>query len=527
MDLEVLNLVQHIYSSEDAAGAVLLKIGYEPEWIRGFISADIFWPKTLKYLDLRVAGGTVRLLEQAAVDYPASDARRLLTEIKATDPVPERSAGLEPGVVVIEESASIWSDDMVLSGPLEIKKRQAPEGEPPPPPESFAEAANARDGGCPTLTLEGADLPEEFLAAAGELLGPSVRMLYVTDGQSAVRIPDPGDDDEWMRREIQKRMREIQREDEPKCRVAYRKYPFEPYVYVNLRVYGPDMTGYLGELIPATATPLDVAAVFLAKTSGALPDGRDAIVRAVIDLDEPSKRLDPYATLHECGVREGAKLRIGTQAVAGNLDPVLRMEAQLRAVSQVQAYAEANPGRFTVEAYDDDELPGCVTVSFTAKGLALPDLTDGANGLAPTIIFLHWVSLYFRPMFPLVAPLIVWETPIFHPNIRWPGIEGSPAGTLLLFHPLLANYRPERDLAHILKLLAEVARYRWYDLAAGEASPNPVAARWAGTDSGQKMIRDIGGRDVDDPHREGDSGHRQSSLLWLRPNGTGARPDGP
>jgi hypothetical protein len=523
MDRELLGLLQHIYNTEHAARAGLLKIGYEPAWIEAFHSPGTFWPITQKHLDDRIEDGTIKLLEQVVEDFPANGrARRLLAAEKAkrATKAPAQHVGPEPGAVNVE-SVSISP----RPGPLAVKK-QATEGEPPPPPEPFAEAADAADGGCPTMTLEGADLSEQFHAAARELLGPGVRLLYVTDGQSAVRIPDPGDDGEWMRRAIQKRMREIQREGAPKCRVTYRKYSFEPYLYVNLRVYGPDTTGYLGELIPATATPLDVAAVFLAKTSGALPDGRDAIVRAVIDLDEPSSRLDPYATLHECGVREGAKLRIGTQAVAGNLDPALRMDAQLRAVSQAQTYAKKNPEGFTIEGYDDDELPGRVTVSFTAMGLAPPDPAAGAAG-QPAIIARHQVSLYFRPMFPLVAPLIVWESPIFHPNIRWPGIPGSGEGTLLLFHPLLANYRPEQDLAHILKLIAEVARYRWYDLADDETSPNPVAARWAGTDRGQKTIRDVvGGRDMRDPQREGDGGHRQSSLLWLRPNGTGARPDG-
>ena len=185
----------------------------------------------------------------------------------------------------------------------------------------------------------------------------------------------------------------------------------------------------------------------------------------------------------------------------------------------------ASPRIITIIGYDDEELPGRVTVQITSEGLAPPAglkrLTagtsqDSPDGLRPERVSTHQISLHFPAMFPLVAPNVVWETPIFHPNVRRIPETGVQAGTLQL-HPRLLGYRPEHDLAHICRMLAEVARYQDYDLTEGPDSPDPVAALWAGTPAGQDRIRDIGGRPLADVIRDRDRWARPHRLFWLKP----------
>src|SRR5215467_8856427 len=123
--------------------------------------------------------------------------------------------------------------------------------------------------------------------------------------------------------------------------------------------------------------------------------------------------------------------------------------------------------------------------------------------MIPVLIRKHQGAIHFSAMFPLAAPEIVWETPVFHPNIRWVPQDGASPATLR-FHPLLLGYRPGHDLPNVVRMIASIARYRDYDLREGSDAPNPVAALWAGTEAGQTMIKAIGGRPLADVLREGD-----------------------
>ena len=507
-------LMQEAHHVQALARAVLIKIGYPTQLIPEFYTADTFWPPLLQTLDGRVEGGTLKLLKATLEIYPGYAAEIGLSAALTEPPV---AIWLTSGPATQGTAADLQRDGTEAGSAL------GGASPPLPPPAFLRDGAPPGPTECPTLTLGGTDLAEEFLAVTRDLLGTGIELLYVARQQSALRIPDPGDQDETIRRKVQDEMR-IRA---PSCTVSYRMFAFQPYLYKTLKVYGPDTTGYELDSVPATSTPEDIAAAIVLETYEANSVAKAGLVRAVVDHEssETGRRLDPYMTLHEGGVRDGDRLRVASEAIAGSLSPVVRMEALLRAVGQIRGYAARKPGNFTIIGYDDEELPGRVTVQITSAGLAPPAglerLTagtgqDSLDGLRPEQVSTHRISLHFPAMFPLVAPDVVWETPIFHPNIRRIPETGVRAGTLQL-HPGLLGFRPEHDLAHICRMLAEVARYQDYDLTEGPGSPDPVAALWAATPAGQGRIRDIGGRPLADVIRDRDRRARPHRLFWLKP----------
>lgn len=495
--MDLYDLMCRLYTIERDARTVLIKIGYPPDRIPSFGDARAFWSVVLPAVDGRVQGGRLFLLAAVLADYPADReaAERLGREKAAVDDRARRR---------VEETSSASGGDYRLVG----------EAGPPPPPDPWsADLLPSPDlDGCPTLTLYGADLPDEFRTETEGVVGrDNVDPLYIAREESALRVPDPGERDEDLRQCVQERMRTYSRT----CRVSYRKFSFQPYLYETLKVFGPDTSGYKLEWVPATSTPGDIAAAIVGITREVRASGKEGIVRVVIDHEqgEIARRLDLYATLHEGGVRGGDRLRVAPEAIAGGLSPEVRLEALVRAVAQIRGYA-ANQPDFALEM-DDDELPTRMVVEFEGRGFA-PPLDVGIG--EPVLISSHRVCLHLGPMFPLAAPLAVWERPVFHPNICDSPRDGVPEGTLL-FHPLLMDHRPQRDFADLARVLTDVARYRDYDLADGDTAPNPAAAAWAATAFGQAIITAIGGRPKADVIRDGDRRGSHARLLRITPLG--------
>lgn len=498
-DDPVLDLMLELYWEQGPARALLIAIGYPKAELPPFESAQQFWGDAGPKVADKVSGGRLALVERAARDNPGNArAVELFHRMKSQPP---------PVPVVPEQIQRVVSDPPPGSPTAD----PAP---PPPPGTALDDRARDRTGRFPTLTLEGADLPDQFEAAARELLGDDVTLLYRSRNQSAVLIPDPGEQDEDVRRRIQERMRV----DEPACRVIFQVHTFRPYAYRELIVYGPDTTAYRMDSVPATMTPEDVAAGLLAGIRDAAT-GREGLVRVVVDHEKAdfSKRLDPYLTLHECGVRDGGRLRVAPDAIAGGILPEARIRAVLHAVRAIRRHAERDT-RVVVAGCDDDVLPGSITITIDRIGLALPAGAPATGEPAPEPVTRHRVTVCFPDMFPLTAPRVVWRTPVFHPNIRSTAHVGLPAGTLQ-FHPLLTAWRPGFDCVHLAAMISDVAAYRDYDLADGPVTPNPAAARWAGTATGQQLITGIGGRPLADVVRQGDARTRPPGLFWIRPVG--------
>src|SRR5262249_25158283 len=152
--------------------------------------------------------------------------------------------------------------------------------------------------------------------------------------------------------------------------VVYDKFNFQPYLYSELTVFGPDTTPYLLQSVPSTMTPADIAAAIVAQIP-AMSGREDATISTVIDVetDAGSERLNPELTLHENKVKDKGKLRVGTKAVAGGgmISPELRMEAQLRMRAQIRRY-ELGHRDFEIVGYDNEDLPNKITFELAGPG---------------------------------------------------------------------------------------------------------------------------------------------------------------
>ena len=462
---KVARLMAKLLFAEPAARTVLLEMGFPPHLIPPFTDANSFWATLVLQLDqgFGMADGIPALMAATASIYPGNEEVRAL--------------------------------HAVMSG-------QAPPG-------TATEQVFHSEGPCPTLMLIGADLPDEFLQVVREQMGTEkVNLLYVSKQQCAVEIPDPGDGAAQLQQQIQELMQTFA--PGQNLRVSYERYNFRPYLYSNLTVMGPDTTPYLLQSVPATLMPGDIAVAIVQQTSRAMSDRQGGTVSTVLDAETPEgrERLDPEKTLHENNVRDNGKLRVGTKVIAGSINPEQRMQAQLRMRAQIRRY-ELNHPSFTIVGYDNEDLPNKITIALDGPGLAPPEDIDtflaGAGNLSiedyralpweqlrPVRIGFHRFTIYLTAMFPVVAPYVVWDTPVFHPNIWRKPQPGIRPGTVCL-GPLMEGYRPDLDFSYLCQLLVDIGTYRNYDVVEASTYPDPPAALWARTDTGQQMIQSIGG----------------------------------
>ena len=484
---DVARFMAELYFDEAAARSVLLQIGFPPQMLPPF-PATSFWSTAVILLEQGVGKG-----EESIGDLIAA------------------TAGTFPGNKNVQALHAKWSgaEPEVSAAPEEITS----------------------EGPCPTLMLIGANLPDQFLEAVRQALGSNAAdLLYVSKEQCAVQIPDPGDNAARLQQQIQ----EIMHTHAPdaKLQVIYEKPNFRPYLYSGLTVFGPDTTPYLLQSVPATLTPRDIAAAIVQETR-AMNDGRGGRVSTVIDAetDEGPERLDPDRSLHENKVQDQGKLRVGTKVVAGSISPELRMEAQLRTRAQIRRYALSHPA-FSIADYDNEDLPNRLTFELEGPGLAPPEDIDdflaGAENMSledyralpweqlnPIRIDFHRLTMHLSAMFPVVAPYVVWDTPVFHPNI-WRKPQPGVRPGLVCLGPLMDGWRPDLNFGNLCQLLVEIGTYRNYDVVDASTFPDPPAALWARTDAGQRMIQSLGGPPMQAPTQREDE-KPAAPALWLSP----------
>lgn len=483
---EVAKLMAQLHFTEAAARAVLLQVGFPAHLLPTFNDgATAFWSTVVQQMELGLgeADSIPQLIADSASTFRGNpDAQAMHA----------KWSGAEPEV-------SVPSKGVTSEGP------------------------------CSTLTLIGADLADEFLQVIREQLGSNTAdLLYVSKQQCSVSIPDPGENAARLQQQVQDLIQTFA--PGQNIQVSYEKYQFRPYLYSNLTVFGPDTTPYLLQSVPATMTPSDIAAAIVAETR-AMNDRQGGPVSTVIDAETESgpERLDPEKTLHENNIKDKGKLRIGTKAVAGNISPELRMEAQLRMRAQIRRFALGH-STFDIVDYDNEDLPNRLTFELDGPGLAPPkDLADFLAGtenldlddyrnlpweqLHPVPISFHRFTIHLPAMFPVVAPYVVWETQVFHPNI-WrlpqPGVRPG----MVCLGPLMDGYRPDLDFGYLCQLLIDIGTYQNYDVVDASTYPDPPAALWARTASGQELIRSIGGPPMR-PTTERKDDRRATPALWL------------
>lgn len=486
---ELIELFADLYDDEDRARTALFTSGYPKSFLPKFTVARSFWQQVIQRLEQGVVIDGLRdLLAVAVTDFPANEGLRQVFE---------REHGAR---TVVDEATTKL-----------------------PPPE-----LRVTEGPCPTLLLIGLDKSDEFEELVRTEVSPDAELLYVSREQCAVRIPDPGSGHS----EIVNRLQQIVDTWAPGCQVVYEHYSFRPYLYRLLFVYGPDGTPYELRGVPATTLPEDIAAAVV-QQSPAMTDRRGGVVRTVIDHEtgpNDNHRLDPQVSLHEAGVKDQDSLRVGAEATAGAISPVMRMRAQKRVRAQIRRYAQGRD-EFHIDRCDNEDLPNRFYVSFEAPGFAPPEniatflypdlpLQEWPfDELAPVPIIRHALVIYLPPMFPIHAPVVVWETDVFHPNIwRSPSREQNALHNQVCLGALMDGYRPDLDFGSLCQTLVDIGSYQNYDVVDADTWPDPVAAFWAKSSQGQAAITAVGGKLIEEwvTGSVRSAGHPRR-LLWISP----------
>jgi ubiquitin-protein ligase len=109
----------------------------------------------------------------------------------------------------------------------------------------------------------------------------------------------------------------------------------------------------------------------------------------------------------------------------------------------------------------EGDPPDRYLIAFEADGLA-----PGVGG-RPELQREHRVACYLHLDYPRHAPLLVWQTPIFHPNILGPERHGAVC---------LGSWSPSESLADLCRRLIELAAWRSFSVA---DALDPAAAEWA------------------------------------------------
>ncbi|MEU7527437.1 effector-associated domain EAD1-containing protein [Saccharothrix sp. NPDC042600] len=369
-------------------------------------------------------------------------------------------------------------------------------------------------GPCFVLYAITSDQHSAFVDAVRAVAGPEAELLYTTPHVSAVRIPDPGQRADQMVAAVQQEL--SQRGSN--ATVNYERHPFRPYLIASLVVQGPDGQPYELRAVPASTLVSDIPFAVLSQYDDeAVRNRRGEFPRTVVDVvgaDGQTRRLDPNQTLHEAGVRDGDAMQVAAQATAGSTQ---RWQQWVeRASAQIEAYARRHD-EFDIVKTNSRQLPTQFTIRITTTGFALPEDADPYRP-EPVEVGQHEVLIALDREFPREAPLVLWQSPVFHPNIaRLPG--PLPKGAVCL-GALMDAYRPDLDFAELCGMLVDIAGYRNYEVLdpdeEGEGYFDRQAARWARSAAGQDAIEAIGGRRVHELARETADHERAPMPLTVR-----------
>lgn len=241
--------------------------------------------------------------------------------------------------------------------------------------------------------------------------------------------------------------------------------------------------------VPCGSKLSKVAGDFFESQAWPLQDHRGRGQRAVVELVNPkdaddTKRLNGDDDICEAGVEDGDTLRIFPESIAGeSVDQRARLNALIADHKDMQHLSQRNP-RVTFET-NRHRAPDLYTVTFHYRsfvrwvpGQREPDIADE-----------HEAEIVLGAAYPRRAPVVTWQTPIFHPNIE------QPHGAVCL-GVLRERYLPSLGLARIVRQLAEMVQWRNFDAF----NPfNRDAARWASNMDNWRYIEALGGHPIQGP----------------------------
>jgi ubiquitin-protein ligase len=275
-------------------------------------------------------------------------------------------------------------------------------------------------------------------------------------------------------------------------------------------VEGPDGRSFRFSDVPASSPVGSVGEELIDQYPEGLPGSDQPLVIDKVAADGTGERANPDSTLHEEGITEGSRLRVGFQRRAAAVNPLDRRDALFRVLNQMQLYVDTQPG-FTVWP-NSPTLPTEYDIEFTQPSFGPP----ASYSEQPPDIELHQLSIVLGPDFPITAPRVRWLTEIYHPNV-FPTYECGALTAreymrgLVCLGALAESYQPSLDFTELCATLRDIAGYRNYsvfipaDDAVDPLTGQPLlqgdyydgdAARWAISGAGQERIRKIGGAPV-------------------------------
>ncbi len=237
------------------------------------------------------------------------------------------------------------------------------------------------------------------------------------------------------------------------------------------------------------STPLSkLAADFFESQGWPTQDRRGRGQRAVVELVNPedpddTKRLNGDLDICQANGENGDTLRIFPASIAGAVDQRARQNALIADHNEMQALVRRNPN-ITFEA-NRSHAPDRYEVTFHYKSFV--ELPPGSQ--EPLQGSPHRVEIILGGDYPRRAPIVRWQTPIFHPNIK------SPEGAVCL-GVLRERYLPGLGLGRLVTMLAEMVQWRNFDAF----NPfNREAAEWAANPAHWEYIQAIGGHPFQGP----------------------------
>lgn len=242
--------------------------------------------------------------------------------------------------------------------------------------------------------------------------------------------------------------------------------------------------------IPRDTAVNRLAADFYESQGWPQTDDRGRGQRAVTELVSPTnpgetKRLNGEQSVEEAGIQEGDTIRVFPESIAGAVtaDANARLKALVQDHNAMRALSKRNR-RIEFEA-NRTQAPDQYDLTFGYPSFVeLPPGTD-----TPRIDDVHKVRIVLDQGYPLVAPIVRWQTPIFHPNIH------RESGDVCL-GVLKERYLPALGLARIVRMLAEMLQWRNADAF---NAFNREAAEWAIDMRHWDQIRAIGGQPLQGP----------------------------
>jgi hypothetical protein len=415
------------------ARIVLIATGFDVGMIPPFTNAEEFWDKICQYIDSgKVRGGFETLIEEVNRQYPF---KPLDPDLEPTKP--SQSQGNKALSLIV----SGWDDPLRLNNRIRDLANEMGM-----PPDSVQLGFANQEG----ILVHLIDWTPEQALQLGKLID--------AEGRKAGHSSQSG----------------------------VETNPFRDYLLWQLFVEGPDQARFELNNLRASTILRDIAQGVLAtqydqSAMGIGPGGRGR--RTTIDRvksDGSTERCDPDKTLHESNIRDGDTLHVAPESTAGSINPMIREEALARVRSQIVAFAQSHSG-FHVEA-NARHTPTEYIIRFRAPSFAPP----AALNSPPLEIDSHEVFLVLPPDFPMKAPMVFWQTPIFHPNV-------SPKNGEVCLGDLGEHYRPGLDFGELCQMLIDIAAFRNYAVSEGY---NMDAQEWAMSEDGQEAIENRGGKSV-------------------------------